>query len=284
MIFSKIVALPVAAALFSVASAAPSANANATLSSRATTFSNMLLIILENTNFAPAYADPNLKSFANSGIIYNNWLAYGHPSQPNYIAMTSGSANGVTTDASVTIDVQNIADLLEAKGLTWKSYQENWPGPCYTGTSSGPYYRKHNPFISYKNIQTNPTRCAKIVDASKLATDISSGTTPTFAWYTPNLNNDGHDTGVTFAGNWLKNFLATTPVLTTFDVVMVTFDENAGASPNKVYTAIAGKKVTTAGVTDSTALNHFSLLKTLENNFGLGNLGKSDVTATPFTF
>jgi len=141
MIFSKILALPVISAFFSVASAAPTAEANGTLSGRSTTFSNMLLIILKNTDFSAAFADPNLKAFAASGVLFNNWRAFGHPSQPNYIAMTSGAANGVTSDATVTIKVQNIADLLEAKGLTWKSYQENWPGNCFTGTSSGSYYR-----------------------------------------------------------------------------------------------------------------------------------------------
>ena len=141
MIFSKILALPIAKMFFSVASAAPAADVDGSLSGRATTFSNILVIILENTNFNTAYADPNLKAFANSGVLFNNWLAYGHPSQPNYIAMTSGSANGITSDSTTTINVQNVADLLEAKGLTWKSYQENWPGSCYTGTSSGTYYR-----------------------------------------------------------------------------------------------------------------------------------------------
>ena len=88
---------------------------------------------------------------------------------------------------------------------------------------------------------------------------------------------------MTFAGNWLKGFLASTPVTSHFDVVMVTFDEDSGTVPNHIYTAIAGRAVTNVGTTDSTALNHFSLLKTLENNFGLGNLGKSDVSATPFS-
>ena len=137
----KILALPIAAGFFSLTSAAPAAQTNGTLSGRGTTFSNILVIILENTNYNKAYADPHLRAFADSGVIFTNWLAYGHPSQPNYIAMTSGSANGITTDAAVTINVQNIVDLLEAKGLTWKSYQENWPGNCFTGTSSGPYYR-----------------------------------------------------------------------------------------------------------------------------------------------
>jgi hypothetical protein len=102
----------------------------------AATFSNMLLVILENTNYASAIADPNLKAFANSGVLFSNWTATTHPSQPNYIAMTSGATNGVTSDSSITINVQNIADLLEAKGLTWKSYQENWPGNCFTGSVS----------------------------------------------------------------------------------------------------------------------------------------------------
>jgi hypothetical protein len=115
----------------------------APITSAVTTFSNMLLIILENTDYSSAIADPNLKSFASSGVLFSNWNAIGHPSQPNYIAITSGSTNGITSDSSKTINVRNIVDLLEAKGLTWKSYQENWPGNCFTGTVSSDnlYYR-----------------------------------------------------------------------------------------------------------------------------------------------
>lgn len=99
----------------------------------------------------------------------------------------------------------------------------------------------------------------------------------------PNINNDGHDTGVTFAGNWLHNFLASTGATSHFDVVIVLFDEDSGTTINHVYAAIAGRAVTNVGTTDNTALNHYSLLKTLETNFGLGNLGKNDVTATAFS-
>jgi hypothetical protein len=95
----------------------------ASVGSAAVTFSNMLLIILENTDYNSAIADPNLKSFASSGVLFSNWDAIGHPSQPNYIAMTSGSTNGVVFDTTQTVNAQNIVDLLEAKGLTWKSYQ-----------------------------------------------------------------------------------------------------------------------------------------------------------------
>jgi hypothetical protein len=64
----------------------------------------------------------------------------------------------------------------------------------------------------------------------------------------------------------------------------VLFDEDSGdTTTNHIYAAIAGKAVTNIGTTDSTALNHYSLLKTLETNFNLGNLGKNDVTATAFS-
>jgi Phosphoesterase family len=109
----------------------------------ASTFNNILVIILENTDYSAAIADPNLAAFAASGVLFSNWDAIGHPSQPNYIALTSGSTNGVTNDNTVTINVQNVVDLLEAKGLTWKSYQENWPGNCFLGSVSqdGLYFR-----------------------------------------------------------------------------------------------------------------------------------------------
>jgi hypothetical protein len=132
MIFSK-AAIPAIMAFTSVTSAA-------------TTFSNMLIIMLENIDYNPAIADPNLKAFASSGVLFSNWDAIAHPSQPNYIATTCGSTDGITSDSTTTINVKNIADLLEAKGLTWKSYQENWPGNCFTGTEStdGLYFRLVN--------------------------------------------------------------------------------------------------------------------------------------------
>ena len=99
----------------------------------------------------------------------------------------------------------------------------------------------------------------------------------------PNINNDGHDTDVTTAGNWLSDFLSSTGATSHFDVVLVTFDETkAQGGVNQVFTAIAGKAVTNPGTTDSTALDHYSLLKTLETNFGLGDLGKNDVSASAF--
>lgn len=245
----------------------------------------MFFIIFENTNYADAIADPNFAAFAKEGVAFSNWMAVGHPSQPNYIAITSGDTQGITGDSSTNVNAKNVADLLEAKGLTWKSYQENWPGNCFTGTVSSDslYYRKHNPFISYEDIQSNPARCANIVDSTELAKDLSSGNLPTFAWYTPNINNDGHNTNVGTAGSWFSGFLKSSNILSHYDVVLATFDESETyTGPNQVYAAIAGKAVTAKGVTDNTALTHYSVLATLEQALGLGSLGKNDASAPVF--
>lgn len=55
--------------------------------------------------------------------------------------MISGSPSGVLLDFDSTIKRNNIVDLLEAKGVSWKSYQQAYSGTCNTATSVGTYYR-----------------------------------------------------------------------------------------------------------------------------------------------
>lgn len=50
------------------------------------------------------------------------------------------------------------------------------------------YARKHNPFISFKNIQSSKSRCAKIVNSKQLDKDIKNNSVPQFVFYTPNVN------------------------------------------------------------------------------------------------
>lgn len=61
---------------------------------------------------------------------------------------------------------------MEAKNISWKSYQEAYPGGCNTAQSVYPYYRKHNPFMSFTRVSKNATRCAKIVNSKELDDDL----------------------------------------------------------------------------------------------------------------
>lgn len=245
-------------------------------------FDHVIFVVFENTDYVDAVAEPNFAAFAKSGAIFTQAFAEVHPSQPNYIALTSGSTKGVFLDFPVDLKVEHIGDLLEAKGLTWKAYAEDYPGNCYTGSAKKSYVRKHVPFISYVNIQSDRVRCAKITGEAEFATDVSKHTLPNYSLYIPNIKNDGHDTGVAYADQWFgKTFgpLLADPAFMKDTLVVVTFDESASTSPNQIYTAFAGAGIKSGTVVND-SINHLSLLRMVEDNWALGNLGKDDVTAT----
>lgn len=258
-----------------------------TLSAHATphtgkNFDHAIFVIFENTNYANAVKQPFFKELADSGTLFTNFLALTHPSQGNYVALTSGSLNGVQNDKSVDINSTNVVDLLEAKGLTWKVYAEDYPGNCFTGKSNGNYVRKHNPFISYLNIQKNASRCANIVDSAEFDKDAASDSLPNYIFYIPGLKEDGHDTGAAYADQWYRQrfspFLKDAKFMA--DTILIsTFDESGISMKNQIYTSIVGPSVKPGLVSD--ALDIYSLLILIEDNWDLGNLGKADAKAAP---
>ncbi|MGZ3709777.1 MAG: alkaline phosphatase family protein, partial [Bdellovibrionota bacterium] len=203
-------------------------------------FKKVMTVVLENTNYDEAVAQPFLSSLVAHGALLSEFLAEAHPSQPNYIAMISGSTHGVVADGTVNVDARHIGDLLEAKGLQWKVYAEKFPGNCFLGATSGKYARKHIPFISFKNVQSDPKRCARIVEASALQKDVSAGTLPDYSLYIPDLNTDGHDTGPAYADKFLSGFfgpLLQNPAFTKDLLLVVTFDESESyLGPNHIFT------------------------------------------------
>lgn len=245
-------------------------------------FDRAIFVVFENTDYSQALSQPFFNQLAAAGANFTNFTALVHPSQGNYIALTSGDLNGVQGDGKYDVNVENVADLLEAKGYTWKVYAEKYPGNCFKGMSSGGYARKHNPFISYLNIQNNSVRCSNIVEASEFDRDAKSGSLPNYVFYIPDIRNDGHDTGVAFADKWYRQKFTpyiNDPQFMANTVLISTFDENGGAPKNQIYTSIFGPGVKASSV--STPLNIYSLLNLIEDNWNLGNLGKYDATATP---
>jgi Phosphoesterase family len=246
----------------------------------------IMIVVLENTNYDAALRQPFLKSLTHRGALLTHYSAVAHPSEPNYIALISGSTYGVASDANVTLDKPQIGDLLEAKGLTWKVYSEGYPGNCFLGAAAGNYVRKHVPFLSFKNVQDDPARCARIVDASELNSDVRDGKLPAYSLYIPDLKDDGHDTGVAYADRWLSAtfgpFLQN-PRFTRGMLFVVTFDEGRSFfGGNHVATVLVGDTVT-PGAASGTDYNHYSLLRLVEDAFGLRSLGPGDAHAGVIT-
>jgi hypothetical protein len=260
-------------------------------------FNKVMTVIFENTDYSEALEQPYFAKFAKGGALLTNMYAETHPSQPNYIALTSGSTHKVVDDKNVKLNVRSIADLLEEHGKSWKVYAEAYPGNCFLGSSKGTYVRKHVPFLSYTNIQKNPARCKRIVDAAELQIDIQNGTLPDYSLYIPDMNNNGHDTNPAFASRWFQKtfspltqdarFMNGMLLIATFDeaaylVENTSWPQTGSIFSNQIYTVLFGASVQ-AGVQNNQRLDHYHLLRLVEDELGLGNLGQNDQRAVPIT-
>lgn len=241
----------------------------------------ILVVVLENEDYDTTLKQSFLGDLVKRGALLTNYGALTHPSQPNYIGLVSGSTEGVPGNSSVTLSRSHIGALIEQKGKSWKSYVEGYPGGCNKKSKIGRYVRKHSPFISFKDVQKNPERCARIVNSSELDKDFQKGQLPDFSFYVPDLDNDGHDTGIEFADRYMaKRFQPFLDDKRFTDEVLfvVTFDEGRYFSSNQVYTILVGPKVK-PGITSKTRYTHYSLLRTIEEALGLGSLGRGDRSA-----
>jgi phospholipase C len=245
-------------------------------------FNKVLVIIFENTDFKDALKQPYFSSLVKEGALATNYHALTHPSQPNYIGLIAGSTFNVRTDRNANLNQRHLGDILEDAKKDWKVYAEGFPGNCFLGSRQGNYVRKHVPFLSFINVQQNPDRCNKIVEASAFKTDFDSNQLPDFSFYVPDLQNDAHDTNISFGDRWLKQHFDAyfhSPNIPKDLLIIITFDEGSFFSDNRILTLFLGANVK-KGSSTNVKYNHYSTLKTIENEFYLNSLGQNDTSAS----
>jgi phosphatidylinositol-3-phosphatase len=258
-------------------------------------FSHVIIMIFENKEYSSIIGQstlPNFNQLAQKYTLLTKSYAVAHPSLPNYIALTSGSTQGITSDCTTCyLNVKNIADSIEASGRSWKGYMENMPTTCYIG-SSGLYVQKHDPFIYYDDIRTNTTRCQQhVVPLTQLDTDLKNNALPAFAWITPNQCNNSHDCSAATADKFLGpevNKIITSPAFDQNSLLVITFDEGSSSATCCGLPTSAGGHIATilispmvkSGYQDTTPYSHYSVLKTIEKSWGLSYLGHAADTAT----
>jgi hypothetical protein len=147
--------------------------------------------------------------------------------------------------------------------------------------------RKHNPTILYDSVANVPARRALHRNFNDFAADVNASAIPQWVFITPNMIDDGHDTTIDFAGNWLNYFLPSLLTNPAFNdnktLILVTFDENETYTiNNKIYTLLLGGAVPDhlKNTTDTTFYTHYSTLSTVESNWGLPSLGRQDANKT----
>jgi hypothetical protein len=228
---------------------------------------HVMIVVFENKDPASVVGSPDapyLTSLSKSGANFTQSHAVAHPSQPNYVALFSGSTQGVVDDSCPqSLSGDNLASQLLAAGKTFTGFSEDLPGTGAEDCSSGGYRRKHNPWVDFSGLPAgiNQPYSALPADYADL---------PTVSFVVPNLCNDMHDCSVAAGDRWAKAHLApyVAWAATHDSLLVVTFDESDGGNDgNAIATFLVGPMVD-AGDT-AQRIDHYSLLRTIEEMYGL---------------
>lgn len=239
------------------------------------------IILMENRRYGQVIGSPDapfLNELATEFGLATDYHGVAHPSEPNYLALVSGSTHGVTDDGVHDITAPTVFNQLEQAGVSWAVYAENVPTGCYTGATAhggpdgpGTYARKHEPAISFTAISGNPGRCARITDLSHFdpaAADLSL--------IIPNLCHDMHDCSTATGDAWLRGFvprITGSPAFAAGGLLVVVFDE-ADDGGNRVPMVFAGPGVA-AGTRVTAPADHYALLRTVQEVYHLPCLAES---------
>jgi phospholipase C len=312
-------------------------------------YAHIFLIVEENKGYelviGPDTAAPNINRLAHEYALATQFYAEVHPSEGNYVAMLGGDTYGIHDDDAFyckpgtkdrwcpksggadyvdhSLKARSLVDQLEERGLTWKAYMESLPVPGslavrwpsadapVAGMPQQLYAVKHNGFMNFVRVQTDPARATKIVDFETLSRDLDNGQLPNYAHIVPNQCNDMHGRdaapevppdcrkgevralvarGDRLAGELVARIMRSA-LWSARDnaAIVITFDENdkeergsadqgcCGNEPGSAANSGGGRIPTVVitnhglhGVVDDTRYNHYSLLRTTESAFGIG--------------
>ena len=289
-------------------------------------YQHVFVIMMENTGYNALIGNPNAPWINQAAAQYGlatNYTGVTHPSQPNYIAATAG-IQGADSDSNETLNVSNIVDQLETNGKTWKAYMQSYAlctNPLAAACGNQLYERKHNPFVTFADVQSSPARMANIVDLSQLNTDLGAGTVPNYVWISPDQCHDMHGrfespvvdncsfttvqaliaTGDAFLSSTVSSIMSSS-AWTGNSAIFIAWDESdftgsgfqgfgddsgccdalAGKGGGHVVTLVISHSDHSAR-TSAVAYNHYSLLRTIESLWGLAPLAAGDGAAAPMT-
>ena len=216
----------------------------------------------------------------------------GNPGQPNYLALFSGSTQLVTDDDCPKNfpDAPNLAQQLVVAGFSFAQYSEDMPSAGYTDCGSGLYARSHNPVPDFFNVAS-----ASNQPYTSFAAALTNNTLPTISFVVPNLCNDmnGQAFGtacnmifadlVALGDTWLS---ANVPLFLNSSsaqngLLIITWDQGSitvSGIDTHIPTLFIGPHVK-VGYTSTTTINHYNVLRTLEDMYGLTPLGSADAAA-----
>jgi phosphatidylinositol-3-phosphatase len=205
----------------------------------------------------------------------------------NEVALLSGqdptpaiSAGCPQYDCLYPPEVKTLADQLTAAGKTWRAYVEDQPAPCShpapgaADAPQGTYVTRRNPFVYFHSLLDGDACTSFDVGFDQLAFDLTSAdTTPSLSWIVPNRCHDGSGTACPAGSGDVTSFLATTvaqilrsKAYAEGGLVAITSAQGGGL-------LLLSQQVKPGSSADVGSYNHYSLLRSIEDLFGLDHLG-----------
>jgi hypothetical protein len=242
-------------------------------------FRHVVVIVFENKERGSVLgqqAAPTFNRMAARYATLGRYYAVTHPSLPNYLALVSGSTQGITTNCTgCVVRGRSLAGTLETANRTWKTYAEGLPRAGFMGPSAGAYAKKHVPFLYFREVVAQPARRTRVVPLAMLRADLRADALPDFALVVPDLCHSMHDCFVATGDSWLRSLLP--PLLRLPEtVVFVVFDEGTtNARGGGRVPALALGTAVRPGSRSDRVTGHCGLLRTIEDAWALPRLGCS---------
>ncbi|RPH44050.1 MAG: acid phosphatase [Planctomycetota bacterium] len=238
---------------------------------------HIVIVVEENKLYSLVVGNPDapyINSLLSKAAVFTNYHALTHPSQPNYLAICSGSFQGVTNNTAPApgspFAAPNLGNLLIGAGRTFAGYSEDQPEVGYLGPVFNNYRRRHNPWSNFSNVPPESN-----LPYTHFPTPDRFDSLPTVSFVIPNLLNDMHSDSIARGDTWLKDNLDAY-IRWAADhnsLFILTFDESNAADSNHILTLFIGPMVRPGFYAEP--VNHLHLLRTLEDLYGLPYAGDS---------
>jgi len=241
--------------------------------------SHVVVVIEENHAAADIFGNPDapyLNRLARAGASFTRSYAVTHPSQPNYLALFSGSTHGLTSDACPQrFGGPTLAGQLTRAGKSFRGYSEGLPHPGYLGCSTGDYARKHVPWTDFPALPASMNQPFSAFPRNYAAL-------PALAVVIPNLAHDMHNGTIAQGDSWLRQHLSgyVRWAAGHNSLLLVTWDEDDGQHGNRIPTILVGAHVRAGHYREH--VTAYRVLRTLEALERLGGIGAS-AAAAPIT-
>lgn len=233
-------------------------------------YDHVVWIMLENVGYTVigSSSAPYLNRLSAGCGLATQDYAVSHPSLPNYIALTSGSTQGISDDGEPSVHPLSVPNIFSELGTNWSSLVESMPSKCDQVTS-GVYAARHNPAVYYRSISA---LCQRNDVPLTLPLNLSKA----FTFIVPNVCNDMHSCPVATGDAWLKRIVPTILSSSQYQsgslVLFITIDENDQQASNRVPTIVIAPSVR-RGVEVNARFTHYSLLRTTETLLHVALLG-----------